>query len=167
MPSPIGNVEEIQRLIAKALTERGRLDQTIHWLQQQLREVQQGQVLQQASVSIAAAANQVRIELTTVAQTLSIRQKCEVILAGQPQGLTLPALYAELRKSGYQSTSEGAPTNIINTILNRQGKPFVRIGEKWFHEAHAVKPTAATPAETKESATESTEPPKEKEAAAS
>ncbi|MFZ2060184.1 MAG: hypothetical protein WAU82_04175, partial [Candidatus Binatus sp.] len=76
-------------------------------------------------------------------QTMSIRQIALQVLANQPNGLALPALIAELRKRGFNSTSEN-PTNVVNTILNRAGRPFVRRGELWLLEQFA--PPASPPA---------------------
>ncbi|MGH7813239.1 MAG: hypothetical protein ACREQI_04465 [Candidatus Binataceae bacterium] len=122
----MANIEEIRRLIAKANEDKAHFDNTIRWLQQQLIEETQ-----------RAATNELM-------QTMSVRQLALQVLRGQPLGIALPALVAELRKRGFNSTSDN-PTNVVNTILNRAGRPFVRRGDLWFLEQFVPPQAPATP----------------------
>jgi hypothetical protein len=142
----MANVEEIRRLIAKATADKASLDQTIRWLHQQLVEATQ----QAASAELM--------------QTMSVRQIAMQVLAAHPGGLALPALIAELRKRGFNSTSDN-PTNVVNTILNRVGRPFVRRGELWLLEQFAPPPVPPAPGTPAPEAKPAAEPPTPSDAA--
>lgn len=138
-----GSAEEITRLIEKAQLERAGLDQTIRWLQRQLAEIESREMM------------------SSLAETLSVRQKCSLILSRQPVGMTLPALLAELRKHGFTSNSDN-PMNVVNTILNRSGPLFARAGDRWFHRRFAPPPAAATNVKPTEAKAEEGKPPDSK-----
>lgn len=147
-------VIELNRLLFKARAERAEKDAIVRWLEQQLLEATGKAGPQQIAEALVTTAAATVAQLSELQATLSVRQKSAVILAAHPEGLTIPALLVELRKSGWQSTSEN-PANIVNSILNRSNRPFRRVGERWYHESFApqqepdaVGPVAAP--ETKE-----------------
>jgi hypothetical protein len=128
--APNGRIAELNRLLFKARAERAEKDVIIRWLEQQLVEASGKSSPQQVVADVLM--NSVA-QLTELQANLSVRQLSAVILAAQPEGLTIPALLLELRKRGWQSNSEN-PANIVNSILNRTGRPFRRMGDRWFHE---------------------------------
>ena len=106
--SATGRVVEINRLLVKARGERDEKAAVVKWLEQELanavqemRKMGGPQTPETLMAMAASAAN----ELLELQANLSVRQKSAVILAAQPEGLTIPALLLELRKQGWQSSS--------------------------------------------------------------
>ncbi len=151
----VARVAEISRLLIKARGERDEKAAIVKWLEQELAEATQAlgktgaPATPETLMALAANATNQLLELQA---NLSVRQKSAVILAAQPEGLTIPALLLELRKQGWQSTSEN-PANVVNSILNRSGRPFRRMGDRWFHEKFfQQEPNGPATTESKETA---------------
>lgn len=143
MQAATGRVLELNRLLIKARSERDEKASIVRWLERELAEAVQAmnkpgapQTPDAILAAIAAANAAANAQLSELQASLSVRQKSAVILAAHPEGLTIPALLVELRKSGWQSKSED-PANIVNSILNRSNRPFKRVGERWYHENFA------------------------------